>query len=82
MLVELVSANTKKFTHNGGFGVSDRHSIKGAILNYLQDTEAVQNIIYRSREEARQKENELCAKLVEEFGHKYLAELIRNSARW
>ena len=58
--------------------MSKGNSIEGAILNYIQEREDTQ----RRLDEARKKENELCAQLVEEYGHEDLAELIRDSAKW
>ncbi len=54
------------------------YTIEGVILSYIQEKEDVR----RRLDEARQKENELCAQLVEEYGHEDLAELIRDSAKW
>lgn len=58
------------------------NTIEGAILKFIGDLEEVEELLDRSCHEARKKENELCAQLVEEYGYGDLAELIRDSARW
>jgi hypothetical protein len=57
-------------------------SIGEAVLKYIEDLEAVRKLIKEGRKDARVSENELCARLVEEHGHKDLAALIRDSVRW
>jgi hypothetical protein len=61
---------------------STNHSIREAILTYIDNLESVKKLVEESRDDARQKENELCAQLVEEYGHGDLAVLIRDSVRW
>ena len=47
----------------------------------MEDLE-VSVLVNKGREEARKKENELCARLAEEHGQEDLAGLIRDSVRW